>query len=623
MNLPLLDIAIILAYVVATLVVGFWIANRASKDIKSYFLGGNKLSWWQLGLSNASGMFDISGTMWLVYLLFVYGLTSIYIPWLWPVFNQIFLMIFLSAWLRRSGVMTGAEWITFRFGEGKGARLSHLIVVLFALVNVIGFIAYGFIGIGKFAAVFMPWQLSADSHMNDVYYGLIITAITTVYVVKGGMFSVVFTEVLQFIIMTIACIAVGVIAMQRVSPEMLAAVIPDGWTSVFFNWELQLDWSEKLAAANDKIAADGYSAFGIFFMLLLFKGVLQSMAGPQPTYDMQRVLSAKTPKEAAKMSGFVTIVLMFPRYMLIAGLTVLALGLFMGDLSAMGKGLDFEQILPMVLAGEILPSGLLGLLIAGLLAAFMSTFAATVNAAPAYVVNDLYKRYVNAEADPKTYVHMSYLVSILFVILGVLIGFFIPTLNQVIQWLVSALYGGYTAANLLKWYWWRFNGFGYFWGMVTGFGIAFPLIFTDISPINAFPFMFLACVIACIAGSVLTQPDDMAVLKKFYLKVRPWGFWGPVLAQVQKDYPLVKANKNFARDAINIVVGIFWQTSLVAAPIFMVIQHWQEFAMAMAVAVATSIFLWFNWYKKLEDYPADTPADVLKGTNDEHLLAKS
>ncbi len=623
MNLPLLDIAIILAYVVATLVVGFWIANRASKDIKSYFLGGNKLSWWQLGLSNASGMFDISGTMWLVYLLFVYGLTSIYIPWLWPVFNQIFLMIFLSAWLRRSGVMTGAEWITFRFGEGKGARLSHLIVVLFALVNVIGFIAYGFIGIGKFAAVFMPWQLSSDSHMNDVYYGLIITAITTVYVVKGGMFSVVFTEVLQFIIMTIACIAVGVIAMQRVSPEMLATLVPDGWTRVFFDWELHLDWSEKLAAANDKIAADGYSAFGIFFMLMLFKGVLQSMAGPQPTYDMQRVLSAKTPKEAAKMSGFVTIVLMFPRYMLIAGLTVLALGLFMGDLNAMGKGVDFEQILPMVLAGKILPSGLLGLLIAGLLAAFMSTFAATVNAAPAYVVNDLYKRYVNAEADPKTYVHMSYLVSILFVILGVLIGFFIPTLNQVIQWLVSALYGGYTAANLLKWYWWRFNGFGYFWGMVTGFGIAFPLIFTDISPINAFPFMFLACVIACIAGSLLTQPDDMAVLKKFYLKVRPWGFWGPVLAQVQHDYPQVDANNNFVRDAINIVVGIFWQTSLVAAPVFMVIQHWQEFAMSMAVAVVTSIFLWVNWYKKLEDYPADTPAEVLKGTNDEHLLTPS
>lgn len=622
MNLPLLDIAIILAYVIATLVVGFWISSRASKDIKSYFLGGNKLSWWQLGLSNASGMFDISGTMWLVYLLFVYGLTSVFIPWLWPVFNQIFLMVFLSAWLRRSGVMTGAEWITFRFGEGKGARLSHLIVVLFALVNVIGFIAYGFIGIGKFAAVFMPWQLAADPHMNDVCYGLIITAITTLYVVKGGMFSVVFTEVLQFFIMTVACIAVGVIAMQRISPEMLNAAIPEGWTSILFSWELHLDWSEKLAAAQQKIDADGYELFAIFFMLMLFKGMLQSMAGPQPTYDMQRVLSAKTPKEAAKMSGVVTVVLMFPRYMLITGLTVLALGLFMGDLNAMGENVDFEQILPMVLAGEILPSGLLGLLIAGLLAAFMSTFAATVNAAPAYVVNDLYKRYINADAEPKTYVKMSYLISVLFVILGVAIGFFIPTLNQVIQWLVSALYGGYTASNVLKWYWWRFNGYGYFWGMVTGFAIAFPLIFTDIAPINAFSFMFLACIAACVIGSLLTKPDDMEVLKKFYTKVRPWGFWAPVLAEVQKDYPQVGANKNFARDAVNVLVGIVWQTSLVAAPIFMVIKHWPEFIAAMVVAAITSIFLWFNWYQKLEDYPADIPASALQGTNDEHLLSK-
>lgn len=623
MNLPLLDIAIIIVYVLATLVVGFWISSRASKDIKSYFLGGNKLSWWQLGLSNASGMFDISGTMWMVYLLFVYGVSSVYIPWLWPVFNQIFLMIFLATWLRRSGVMTGAEWITFRFGEGKGARLSHMIVVVFALVNVIGFIAYGFIGIGKFAAVFMPWELSSDAHLNDVYYGLIITLITTVYVVKGGMFSVVFTEVLQFFIMTIACVAVGIIAMQRISPELIASVVPNDWSQLWLGGNLDLDWSAQLAAANDKILADGYSPFAIFFMLVLFKGVLQSLAGPQPTYDMQRVLSAKTPKESAKMSGFVSLVLLFPRYMLITGLAVLAIGLFMPQLNGMGEAIDFEQILPMVLAGDILPSGLLGLLIAGLLAAFMSTFAATVNAAPAYVINDIYKRYINPNAEAKTYVRMSYLVSVLFVIFGVAIGFFIPSLNEIIGWIVSALYGGYTAANLLKWYWWRFNGFGYFWGMVTGFAIAFPLIFTDISPIKAFPFMFVACALASVLGSIFTEPDDIAVLKKFYLKVRPWGFWAPVLAEVQKDYPSVSRNKNFSRDAINVVIGIVWQTSLTAAPIFMVIQHWHEFVIAMTVAVATSIFLWFNWYKKLEDYPADTPADVLKGTNDEHLLTKT
>ncbi|WP_111642621.1 sodium:solute symporter family protein [Marinimicrobium alkaliphilum] len=610
MQLAPIDILIILAYFVATLVIGFWISRRASKNIQSYFLGGNKLPWYYLGISNASGMFDISGTMWLVYLLFVYGLTSIYIPWLWPVFNQIFLMVFLSIWLRRSGVMTGAEWITFRFGDSVGARLSHLIVVIFALVSVISFLAYGFIGIGKFASVFLPWQLHADPYWNDIFYGFIITAVTTVYVVKGGMFSVVFTEVLQFFIMTVACVAVGIIAMNAVSSEALGAVIPDGWTSVFFGWELDLDWSGTLEAANARILDDGYSLFTVFFMLMLLKGILQSMAGPAPNYDMQRILSARTPREAAKMSWLVNVVLIFPRYMLIAGLTILALVYFLPQLQAMGPDVDFEQILPFALR-EFVPAGLLGLLIAGLLAAFMSTFAATTNAAPAYVVNDIYKRYINPNADPKRYVRVSYVVSLLFVVLGVGIGFFIPNLNTIIQWIVSAFFGAYTASNVLKWYWWRFNGIGYFAGMTVGLVIALPLAMTDIMPLRAFPFLLLASAAACVLGSLLTPPDDMAVLKKFYLKVRPWGFWGPVYRELLKDYPELKRNEDFGRDAVNVVVGIIWQTGLVAAPIFMVIKHWPEFVMAMVVVAITSVFLYFNWYLKLRDYPEDLPAEYL------------
>ncbi len=101
MGVQTIDLAIILAYLAVSVGLGYWVSSVASKNTKNYFLGGNKLPWYALGVSNASGMFDISGTMWLVYLLFVYGLKSIWVPWLWPVFNQIFLMVFLSTWLRR------------------------------------------------------------------------------------------------------------------------------------------------------------------------------------------------------------------------------------------------------------------------------------------------------------------------------------------------------------------------------------------------------------------------------------------------------------------------------------------------------------------------------------------
>ncbi|WP_394173622.1 sodium:solute symporter family protein [Thalassotalea litorea] len=606
MNLTSLDLGIIALYLFATLAVGFWISKRASKNIEGYFLGGKSLPWYYLGLSNASGMFDISGTMWLVYLLFIYGLKSIYIPWLWPTFNQIFLMIFLSVWLRRSGVMTGAEWITFRFGEGKGAKLSHLIVVIFALFSVLGFLAYGFVGIGKFAAAFLPWQLAVDPRHNEIAYGLIFTAITTVYVVKGGMFSVVITEVLQFFIMTIASIAIGVIAMMQVSPEMLAAVTPAGWYDLSFGWQLDMDWRGILDSANQRIIDDGYSLFTIFMMLVLFKGILSSMAGPAPNYDMQRILSARTPVEAAKMSWFVNVVLIIPRYMMITGLAVLALAFFIPDLTAMGPDVDFEQILPFALSNYI-PTGLLGVVVAGLLASFMSTFAATTNAAPAYVVNDIYKKYMNPNADDKTYVKVSYLVSLIFVVIGTAIGLFVPSLNEIIMWLVSALWGGYTAANMLKWYWWRFNGYGYFFGMLTGLVTTVPLAFVDLSPLEGFPILFVTSFIGCIVATYLTPAEDMQTLMKFYKKTRPWGLWQPVIAEIQSNEPDFEPNRQFVRDISNVVVGIVWHTSLTATAIFLVIQSWTELYIALGVAALTSAYLKRMWWDKLSDEDESAP----------------
>ena len=615
MSLHPFDFAVIGAYLLFTVGLGLWVSRRASKNLESYFLGGNTIPWYALGLSNASGMFDISGTMWLVYLLFVYGLKSAWIPWLWPVFNQVFLMIYLSVWLRRSGVMTGAEWIRFRFGDGRGAQLSHVIVVVFAIINVIGFLAYGFIGIGKFAAAFVPFALSADPATNANYYGLLVTALTTVYVVKGGMYSVVLTEVLQFVIMTIACIGVGIIAMNAVAPDTLAAFVPGGWDNLFFGWKLNLDWANLLPAANAKIASDGYTMFGAFFMMMLFKGVLQSMAGPAPNYDMQRILSARTPKEAAKMSGLVNVVLFVPRYMLITGLAVLALVFFSDELRAMGDGVDFELILPFAMRAFI-PTGLLGLLISALLAAFMGTYAATVNAAPAYIVNDIYKRYINPDAPDKTYVRLSYVVSVAVVIVGTAIGLFITDLSSVVLWLVGALYGGYTASNLLKWHWWRFNSYGYFWGMVAGIASAglVPLAMGDAfggaTPLYGFPAILGLSLVGCIAGSLLTAPDDVAVLKTFYLKTRPWGAWGPIRAAVLAEHPDARANGDFGRDALNVAVGIVWQTGLCVIGMLVVLQEWRALGVTALVVAACTVALKFNWYDKLRDYPETPDVDA-------------
>jgi solute:Na+ symporter, SSS family len=607
-----IDLCIIISYFVLAVTLGILVSRRATKNMNSYFLGSNSLPWWMLGVSDASGMFDITGTMWLVYILFVYGFKSAWLPWIWPTFNQIFLMVYLSIWLRKSNVMTGAQWIETRFGNSTGATLSHISVVIFALVSVIGFIAYAFKGIGKFAAIFFPWHVSPDT------YAIILMSLTAVYAAKGGMFSVVITEVLQFLVLTIASLSVGFLAFISISPDQLRRMIPEGWLTPFFGWHLNLDWTGLVDAVNTKIAQDGYGLFGFFFMMLLFQGILKSAAGPAPNYDMQRVLATRSPKEAAKMNWFVNVVMIFPRYVLVSGITVLALVYFSPQLHAMGPEIDFEMILPNIIK-SVLPVGLVGLLLAGLFAAFMSNYAATINAAPAYVVNDIYKRFINPHASDKKYVTLSIITTIVFVIIGFAFGFMVDSINQVTLWITSALYGGYTASNVLKWYWWRLNGHGYFWGMISGIAASMilPVAFPSLPAIMAFPPIFGVSLMGCIIGSLLTKPEADAVLMKFYMQVRPWGFWKPIIAKVRQYYPDFDSNKNFKTDMFNIVVGMTWQISLVLLPMTLITKEYQSLAWACISILVTSIVLKFSWWNKLDEFsqqtlPADFDARVLQ-----------
>ena len=619
MRLHFIDVLIIVLYLLATIFIGSFLSKKANKNMGSYFLGGNTLPWYMLGVSNASGMFDISGTMWLVTLAFVYGIKSIWIPWLWPVFNQIFLMVFLSAWLRRSNVTTGAQWIETRFGTGRGSSLSHGIVVVFALLSGLGFLAYGFIGLGKFMEIFIPWEyVNQFLHLNipleyvPHLYGIVFTLFAVFYTVLGGMTSIVWADVLQYTIMTVASIAIGVIAFNAVGANGLN--VPDGWMNPFFGKNLAMDWTNIITDVNKKIAEDGYSLFSAMFMMMLFKGVLVSFAGPAPNYDMQKILATKSPSEASKMSGFVSAILMPVRYIMIAGFAALGI-IFYDQLDLMAGGvLDFEQILPSTI-NLFVPTGLLGLLLAGLLAAFMSTFSGTLNAAQAYVTNDIFLKYIKPNASEKTIKISNYIIGILVVVISIILGIQAKNVNQVLQLLVSALWGGYTAANVLKWYWWRFNSHGYFWGMLAGIIISavpmvypelltnlFPNFAADIRILYYFPIILVGSLIGCILATYLTKPTDEKVLMKFYRNVRPWGFWKPIHQLVISEKPEFVKNSNFKRDLFNITIGIVWQTSLVALPMYIIFHEFLAGSITLIIAITLTIILKKTWYDKLHEY---------------------
>lgn len=607
MKLQPIDLAIVVSYLILMVMIGWLMRKRARVNKESYLMGGKKLPWYMLGLSDASDMFDISGTMWMVALCFVYGLKSIWIPWLWPVFNQVFNMMFLAKWLRRSNANTGAEWLATRFGtSGRGVRASHNITVVFALLGCLGFLAYGFIGLGKFMEIFIPWNLVSAYVPFEVspgyvphFYGIVFTLFAMFYSILGGMHSIVLGDVIKYIIMTAGCIVIAVIAMKHLHGNELR--VPEEWRTPFFGWELNMNWTGILEDANRKIEEDGFGLFGIFFMMMLFKGIFASLAGPAPNYDMQKILSTRSPKEASKMTGFVSIVLLPIRYSMVIGLTVLALLYFPQLGISAPNGTDFEKILPAAI-NNFLPAGLLGLVLTGLLGAFMGTFSGTLNAAQAYIVNDIYLKYVHPQASNRRIIYMNYLMGIVVVIAGIVLGFFAKDVNSILQWIVGALYGGYIAANVLKWYWWRFNANGFFWGMMAGIAAAlvFPLLFDGL-PLYKWPLLFLISIAGCIIGTYTAPPSDEKTLKNFYRTVKPWGFWKPVHQKVMAENPDFMPNKRFGTDMFNVLLGIIAQCCLTLLPMYIVLGM-QAPLWAVILILAVIIFiLKRTWWNKLEN----------------------
>ncbi len=642
MRLTAIDLTIIALYFVMMIVIGVVMKNRAKRSKDAYLMGGKKLPWYMLGLSDASDMFDISGTMLLVSMAFLYGFKSVWIPWMWPVFNQVFLMVFLSKWLRRSNATTGAEWLGTRFGlTDKGVRQSHAIVVVFALMLCIGYMAYAFVGVGEFLEIFIPYETIKDAvpflnqnleqyvtgsaeyttalyeakNTTAQFYGVSICLVATFYSIVGGMHGIVLADFIKYMIMIVCSIFVGTIAMIHLADSgiVLADKMPLGWDDPLFGMELGLEWQNILADAQVKLEKDGYKLFSAVVGMMFFSGVLKSLAGPAPNYDCQKILSTKSPEEASKMSGFISIILLPIRYFMTMGLCILGV-LYFKDL-ALGQtadGVNFESIMPAVI-NKYLPVGLVGLVLAGFLGAFMSNFSGTLNAGQAYIVNDIYLKYFKPEADRKQIITMSYLSGTVMVILGVGLGLMIRDVNMIFNIITAGLYGGFVCANVLKWYWWRFNANGYFWGMFAGIiASAIPPAlsvsgvtdyFDGTRMLYFFPIFIVIQLIACILGSYAAPPTNEETLKEFYKTVRPWGFWKPVRMKIQAaEDPGIQKNRNFGINMANVAMGIAGQILLTLLPMYFILSKWTGFGIVLALLAVIFITMKSTWWNRLTDY---------------------
>ena len=197
---------------------------------------------------------------------------------------------------------------------------------------------------------------------------------------------------------------------------------------------------------------------------------------------------------------------------------------------------------------------------------------------------------------------MNYLTGVVVVVVSIVLGLFAKDVNSVLQWIVSALYGSYIAANVLKWHWWRFNGYGFFWGMVAGMipALLFPYLFDSLD-LYYFPLLFLISLGGCVFGTLTTPPTDAETLKNFYKTVRPWGFWKPVLRAVREEDPTFAPNRGFGLDMFNVVIGILAQCCLTILPMYLVLGMKVPLTVTLLILTAVILILKKTWWARLEN----------------------
>ena len=605
MNLSVLDQIIVIAYLAAIMGIGFAMKRRAAKGMSSYFLGGRQLPWWALAMSGSSSYFDITGTMWIVSTFIALGLKGMWVHWLWGFPITAFYLAYMGKWIRRSDAMTGAEWMKTRFGSGRAGDIARLSYTLFAILTITALLGYGAVGMGKFGAIFLPFSPHVCA--------LLILGITGVYVVAGGFHGIVRVEIVQTIVLSAGAIAFAVIGYRHFNPEVFYSKVPATWHDI-------MPQIRPEAFQNLVSGGTDYSFFGALVAVWVAKGLLLCLSGPEQLYDFQRFLAAKDERDASKL-GALWGAIHTVRWCFAMAIAVMAI-MGIGDvvLDAQLKK-DPETALPLII-GSMLPVGLVGFMLAALLSGFLATFSSTVNGGAAYLVKDVYQRYINPDADAKKLIRVSYLSSALLIVAGLIISLFSDSINTAFLWIFGTLAAGILPPNILRWYWWRLNGQGYaagvFGGMALSLGQAVLQSFELIPPdlYVGFPIIAIASTVITIVVSLLTAPTDMETLKNFYRKVQPAGAWRPAKEAVLREDPDFKKQSPFALDALNTVIAMIGITALYVSMLYLVLHRLTIGFALLGTTAVTVIILYFTWYKTLPP-PAPPPSEDAENLSEE------
>lgn len=646
--------------------VGFYFEKKASAGIDAYFLGNRSLPWWLLGSSGMSGNFDVTGTMINTAFIFAIGAAGFFIEFRGGVtLIMAFLLAFMGKWNRRARVMTIAEWMKFRFGEGRDGHFARIIGAVSQLIFAVAMVTYFVIGSGKFFAEFfnIPPILGISPDMIAAI-GIII--LTMGYTVSSGLYAVVWTDFIQSIIIFITIFYIAIMVFTKIdigNKFNISYPLRPGEYTEQIN---KADWvkaSKQLPGdslrvvytnpANQKIEINTdkntlgttllaqlpekfdvqftirrnqfesknvtraewtnmkprwnlnfpkyadysiYNLFGIAILFYLLKVFLEGSGGTGG-YMIQRYFAAKSDREAGLLSVFWTFLLSF-RWLFIGSIAILGVYYF-NNVDTSIQSMDPEKVLPIVIH-KMIPTGLKGLMVAGMFAAAMSTFSATINAGATYWIKDIYQTYISPNASEKKLVLYSKIASIIIVVIGILFAFTIRNINEIWGWITMSIGSGLLIPFLARWYWWRLNGWGFSGAVVIGMAAAIvqKIVFPYIPEYVSFLIINTITALALVIITLLTPPSPDKVLENFYNVTRPFGFWKKYRERLN---PHIQAElkKEHRFDIMTLFLAVPWQVCLFMMWMAIIMKRFHASIYLMIGVTIISVLMYFTWFKRL------------------------
>ncbi len=571
--MSLLDWLVITAYLVGTLGIGIWFSRRGARSFADFFVGGRALPWWLAGTSMAATTFSVDTPLYVTGLVARRGIAGNWEWWAFGISHVAMIYLFARLW-RRSNIVTDVELTEIRYGGAPAALLRTLRAFIFAVpINCVG-MGYAMLAMRKVIEALGLWQALPFEIPGEprLWIVVLISLLVLVYAGLAGLWGVVATDFIQFVLALAGALLVAAYALPDVGgiAGVKTTLVERGLSD-------RLDfmpWSEVAQLSLTTFFA---------YLGIQWWAYRNSDGGGM---FIQRFIASKSESDAAKAAWLFNLLHYVVRTWpwLVVALVALILYPTLAD-----PEIGYIQLML-----DYLPAGLLGLVVASFLAAFMSTVSTQINWGASYVVNDLYLRWARPQATDRERVWVGRLASVVIVGLAALAAFFAQDIGTVFRFII-AIGTGPGAVLILRWFWWRVNAWAELASMLSGMLIAllsYLPAFGDIDFGLRLAVTAFGSAAVWIPAMLLTPPERPETLERFYRLTRPGGpGW-----RRQREACGLAAEQDLGADLRSAVVGVVLLFALMLGIGWLVLGVLSRAAMALGVA-GLAAFLLLRWHR--------------------------